>query len=137
MGMLRALRPWALVFLLGAMLTFVVGAIGGGLLEERAVFGAHESSSARQYMISLLQSEPESLIALSPKTDVVSRAMQFAQAAQSAGTITPVSLTYLGGRSAGPSSVHMYAIEIRTADGQRQFFPLALTLVGGKVVRRE
>ncbi len=135
--MLRALRPWAIVFLLGALLSFVVTAIGGGLLEEKAVFGVHESAASRRYMNSLLQSEPDTLIALSPKTDVVNRAMQFAQAQEGAGQITPISLTYLGGRTAGALAVHIYAIEIRAANGQRQFFPLALTLLGGKVVRRE
>ncbi len=135
--MLRALRPWAVVFLLGTLFAFVVTAIGGGLAEEKAVFGVHESAAARTYMNSLLLSEPESLIALSPKTDVVNRAMQFAQAQEGAGQITPISLTYLGGRTAGALSVHIYAIEIRAADGQRQFFPLALTLLSGKVVRRE
>jgi len=135
--MLRALRPWAIVFLLGALLSFVITAIGGGLIEEKAVFGAHESAASRRYMNSLLQNEPESLIALSPRTDVVSRAVQYAQAKEAEGQITPISLTYLGGRQAGPLSVHIYAIEIRAATGQRQFFPLALTFVHGKVVRRE
>lgn len=134
--MLSALRPWAIVFVLGALLSFVVTAIGGGLAEEKAIFGVHESAASRRYMNSLLQNEPETLIALSPKSDVVNRAMQFAQA-QEAGQITPISLTYLGGRAGGALSVHVYAIEIRAANGQRQFFPLALTLVGGKVVRRE
>ena len=135
--MLRALRPWAIVFLLGALLSFVVTALGGGLAEEEAIFGVHERAAARRYMNSLLQNEPETLIALSPKSDVVSRAMQFAQSQEAAGSITPISLTYLGGRTAGALSVHVYAIEIRAGSGQRQFFPLALTLVGGKVVRRE
>jgi hypothetical protein len=135
--MLRALRPWSLTFVLGALFAFVVVALGGGLLEEKAIFGVHESAAARRYMLSLLQNEPESLIALSPKTDVASRAMQFAQAKEAEGQITPVSLTYLGGRQAGALSVHIYAVEIRAATGQRQFFPLALTLVQGKVVRRE
>ncbi len=135
--MLRALRPWAIVFVLGVLLSFVITAIGGGLAEEKAIFGVRESAAARRYMNSLLQSEPDTLIALSPKTDVVSRAMQFAQAQEAAGQITPISLTYLGGRAAGALSVHVYAIEIRAATGQRQFFPLALTLVEGKVVRRE
>jgi hypothetical protein len=135
--MLRSLRPWAVVFILGTLFAFVVTAIGGGLAEEKAVFGVHESAASRLYMNSLLLSEPDSLIALSPKTDVVNRAMQFAQAQEGAGQITPISLTYLGGRTGGVLSVHIYAIEIRAATGQRQFFPLALTLVGGKVVRRE
>ena len=136
MGALQTLRPWGFVFVMGALFGFVVGAVGGGLLEERSPF-SHESAAARQYMISLLEQEPQSLIALTPRSDVVSRAMQFASAEGTAGTITPLSLTYLGGKSSGLLSVHAYAIEVRSADGQRQFFPLALTLVGGKVVRRE
>jgi hypothetical protein len=135
--MLRALRPWALTFVIGALFGFVFVALGGGLLQEKAVFGVKESTEARRYILSLLQNEPDSLIALSPKTDVVSRALQFAQAKEAEGAITPISLTWLGGRQQGALSVHMYAIEIRAANGQRQFFPLALTLVQGKVVRRE
>ena len=119
------------------MMSFVITAIGAGLAEEKAVFGVKESASARQYMISLLQQEPQSLIALTPRTDVVSRAMQFKQSEVSAGQIQPISLTYVGGRNAGPLAVHIYAIEIRAGTGQRQFFPLALTLLQGKVVRRE
>lgn len=137
MAVLRALRPWAVVFLMGALSAFVVVTLGGGLIEEKGVFGQHEATAARQYIISLLEAEPESLIALSPKTDVVSRAIQFAQAQEAQGGITPVSLTYLGGRGAGAVSVQMYAIEVRTAQGARQFFPLSLTLLSGKVIRRE
>ncbi len=137
MRLLRGLSPWALVFVLGLMVSFVVTSIGGGLLEENAVFGVKESAAARQYMISLLQLEPQSLIALTPKTDVVSRAMQFSRSEAAAGQIQPQSLTYLGGRTTGQVAVHIYAIEIRAGSGQRQFFPLALTLLQGKVVRRE
>lgn len=135
--MIAAIRPWALIFVLALMLAFVVTAIGTGLIEERAVFGTRESSEARRYMISLLENEPNSLIALSPKSDVVNRAMQFAQAEVAEGQIDVSSLTYLGGRNMGALSIHSYAIEIRSSDGQRQFFPLALTLVEGKVIRRE
>lgn len=136
-GALRAVRPWGIVFVLGALLAFVVTALSSGLAEEKAIFGVKESAGARQYIISLLQQEPDSLIRLSPKTDVVSRAMQFAQAEGAQGQITPISLTYLGGRTSGALAVHVYAIEIRAGTGQRQFFPLALTLRSGKVVRRE
>ena len=135
--MIAAVRPWALIFVLALMLAFVVTAIGTGLVEERAVFGTRESAEARRYMISLLENEPHTLIALTPKTDVVNRAMQFAQAEVAEGDIDVSSLTYLGGRNMGALSVHSYAIEIRSSDGQRQFFPLALTLVEGKVIRRE
>lgn len=135
--MLRALRPWAITFLVGGMLAFVITALGGGLAEEKALFGVKESAAARTYMIGLLENEPQSLISLMPKTDVVSRAMQFAQSEAAAGQIRPISLTYLGGRQAGALAVHMYAIEIRGGNGQRQFFPLALTLSNGRVIRRE
>ncbi len=83
------------------------------------------------------ENEPQTLIALSPKTDVVNRALQFAQSEAASGQIQPISLTYLGGRTSGPFAVHMYAIEIRGGNGQRQFFPLALTLSAGRVIRRE
>jgi hypothetical protein len=119
------------------MLSFVVSALGVGLAEANSLFGVHESTAARRYMISLLQNEPQTLISLMPRTDVVSRAMQFAQSEQMTGQIQPISLTYLGGGTSGSLSVHMYAIEIRDANGQRQFFPLALTLTGGRVIRRE
>lgn len=135
--MVRALGPWAIVFMVGMLLSFVFVALGAGLAEEKAIFGVKESAAARRYMLSLLQNESETLIALSPRSDVVSRAMQYAQAQQAEGQITPVSLTYLGGRTAGALNIHMYAVEIRAADGQRQFFSLALTLIEGKVVRRE
>lgn len=135
--MIAAVRPWALIFVLAMLLAFVVTAIGTGLIEEKAVFGTRESAEARRYIISLLENEPNSLIALTPRTDVVNRAMQFAQAEVAQGEISVNSLTYLGGRNLGALSVHAYAIEIRAADGQRQFFPLALTLVEGKVIRRE
>jgi hypothetical protein len=133
----RALAPWSVVFVLGLLMSFVVTALGSGLAEERALFGVHEPPESRQYMIKLLQQEPEGLIALTPKTDVVSRAMQFRQSETASGQIQAQSMTYLGGRTSGPLSVHIYAIEIRAGTGQRQFFPLALTLLQGKVVRRE
>jgi hypothetical protein len=135
--MLAAVRPWAIVFVLGGMLGFLLSAIGGEFVEERALFGPSESASSRRYMISLLESEPQTLIALSPKTDVVNRALQFRGAEEAQGAVTPLSLTYLGGRTAGSLSVHIYALELRSNDGRRQFFPLALTLLEGKVIRRE
>lgn len=135
--MIGAVRPWLVVFLIAFMLSFVVTAIGTGLIEEKAVFGTRESAAARRYMISLLENEPHTLIALTPRTDVVNRAMQFARAEGGQGQITVNSLTYLGGRNMGALSVHTYALELRSADGRLQFFSLALTMVEGKVIRRE
>lgn len=131
------MRPWFLVFAIAFLLSFVVTALGQGIIEEKAVFGTRESAAARRYIISLLENEPHTLIALTPRTDVVNRAMQFAQAEVGQGQITVNSLTYLGGRNTGALSVHSYALELRNPDGQLQFFPLALTLVEGKVIRRE
>ncbi|MBU6423209.1 MAG: hypothetical protein KGJ98_11940 [Chloroflexota bacterium] len=137
MAFLRAIRPWAIIFLVGGMLSFVATAIGGGLVEEKGIFGVRESATARTYMIGLLENEPASLISLLPQTDVVSRALQFAQSESATGQIQPISLTYIGGRTSGSLSVYLYAIEVRAGDGQDQFFPLALTLTGGRVIRRE
>lgn len=135
--MIGAVRPWLLIFLIAFMLSFVVTAIGSGLIEEKAIFGTRESAAARSYMISLLENEPHTLIALTPRTGVVHRAMQFAQAEVAVGQISVISLTYLGGRNMGALSVHSYALEMRSTDGVRQFFSLVLTLVEGKVIRRE
>lgn len=132
-----ALRPWLLVFVIAFLLSFVVTAIGSGLIEEKAVFGTRESADTRRYMISLLENEPHTLIALTPRNDVVNRAIQFAQAEVAQGQISVMSLTYLGGRNTGALSVHTYAVELRSSDGQRHFFPLALTLIEGKVIRTE
>jgi hypothetical protein len=37
----------------------------------------------------------------------------------------------------GGYSVHIYAVGLRNAQGVDQFFPLALTVFGGKVIRSE
>ena len=49
-------------------------------------------------------------------------------------TMTPVSLTYIGGRTIGPYQLQAYAVEMRPPKGGDRFFPLVLTLVNGKVV---
>ena len=53
---------------------------------------------------------------------------------QSTSQAKPLSLTYLGGVSQGSFSVQIYAVEVRANDGTQQLFPLALTLLGGRVV---
>ena len=99
--------------------------------------GGGESSDAHKYMMALLQRESESLSRLRPERDVISRALEQHNASQQAQDVKPLSLTYLGGGSSGRISVHIYAVEIQAGGGQYQFFPLALTIVGGKVVRVE
>jgi hypothetical protein len=99
--------------------------------------GGGESSDAHKYMMALLQRESESLSQLQPAQDVVSRALQQQSTSQQSSDVKPLSVTYLGGGSSGRLSVHIYAVEIQATGGQYQFFPLALTIVGGKVVRVE
>lgn len=137
MGALKS-AGWAVsTILVGAMLGYVVSALAGPLVEDAGIFGNGESPQARAYMVGLLQSDPDSLAALTPGRGIVARAQQFQNASQAAGTNTPLSLTYLGGRTLNGITVNIYAIEVKNSRGRNQFFPLALTLVGGKVVRRE
>ena len=123
--------------LVGGLLGYVVIGLGGPMIDQMALFGNHEATEARRYMIGILENEPETLAALTPKADLVSRAMQFKESAASQGQWRAISLTYLGGKSSGPLGVHMYAIELRSAQGREQFIPLALTIANGKVIRRE
>jgi hypothetical protein len=133
----KALRTALATVLLGGLLGYVATGLGGPLISEMALFGNRESTEARRYMIAVLENEPETLATLTPKGDVVSRAMQYLQSDESQGQWTPLSLTYMGGITKGGLQVHMYAIELRSASGREQFIPLALTLANGKVIRRE
>jgi len=99
--------------------------------------GGGESSDAHKYVMALLLRESESLAQLQPSRDVVSRALQQQSVSQQSTSAKPLSVTYLGGSSSGRISVHIYAVELQATGGQYQFFPLALTIVGGKVVRVE
>ena len=133
----KVLRTALATVLLGGLLGYVVTGLGGPLIAEMAIFGNRESTEARRYMIAVLENEPETLANLTPKGDVVSRAMQYLQSDESQGQWTPLSLTYMGGVTKGGLQVHTYAIELRSASGREQFIPLALTLANGKVIRRE
>lgn len=99
--------------------------------------GGGESSDAHKYVMALVQRESESLAQLQPSRDVVARALQQQSVSQQSTSAKPLSVTYLGGSSSGRISVHIYAVELQATGGQYQFFPLALTIVGGKVVRVE
>jgi len=99
--------------------------------------GGGESTDAHKYVMALLQRESDSLAQLQPASDVVSRALQQQSVSQQTTSAKPLSVTYLGGSSSGRISVHLYAVELQATGGQYQFFPLALTVVGGKVVRVE
>jgi hypothetical protein len=112
----------------------------GVFAQDSGLFGGSgESPVARAYMLGLLQRDPNSITAIRPNQSIAQRAaeMQGAEQSRSNTSITPLSLTYLGGGAMGAFSVHIYAVGLRTATGEDQFFPLALTISGGKVVRSE
>ena len=122
--------------MVGMLLGYVLSAGVGSFVQDQGWFAnSGESPEARAYMLALLRRESESLNALRPQQDVVSQALAAQSAQQSNSSAKPLSLTYLGGASAGRLSVQIYAIEVRATDGSQQLFPLALTLVGGKVVQ--
>jgi hypothetical protein len=134
---MRAAREGVTTALMGAVLGYVIAMFAGPLWNENAYFGTTtESPQARAFMVGLLKEDPDALIALRPNRDVASRALEMKNSQSSQGQSVPVSLTYLGGGSQGRLQVHIYAVELQVA-GQPQYFPLALTLFNGKVVRTE
>ena len=139
---LKLLPPVVRTALAMLLVGGLVGYAGTGftttLVADSGILGGGgESSDAHKYVMALLQRESESLAQLQPSRDVVSRALQQQSVAQQPTSAKPLSVTYLGGSSAGRISVHIYAVELQATGGQYQFFPLALTIVGGKVVRVE
>jgi hypothetical protein len=126
------------MLLVGGLVGYAGTAFTTTLVADSGILGGGgESSDAHKYVMALLQRESESLAQLQPSRDVVSRALQQQSVAQQPTSAKPQSVTYLGGSSAGRISVHIYAVELEATGGQYQFFPLALTIVGGKVVRVE
>jgi hypothetical protein len=126
------------MLLVGGLVGYAGTAFTTTLVADSGILGGGgESSDAHKYVMALLQRESESLAQLQPSRDVVSRALQQQSVAQQPTSAKPLSVTYLGGSSAGRISVHIYAVELEATGGQYQFFPLALTIVGGKVVRVE
>jgi hypothetical protein len=126
------------MFIVGGLVGYAGTAFTTTLVADSGILGGGgESSDAHKYVMALLQRESESLAQLQPASDVVSRALQQQSVSQQTTSAKPRSVTYLGGSSSGRISVHIYAVELQATGGQYQFFPLALTIVGGKVVRVE
>ena len=119
---------------------YVVAAAAGVFIQDSGLFGASgESPVARTYMLGLLQRDPNSIVGIRPNQSIAQRAseLQAADSSRTTAQIQPLSLTYIGGATVGVYSVHIYAVGIRNAQGVDQFFPLALTVYGGKVQRSE
>jgi hypothetical protein len=139
-GIKRLLSGWMGTLLVGVLAGFIVSSGIGVVVRDSGFFGASkESPIARAYMLGLLQRDPGSISGIRPNQSISQRAaeLQGAETSRSTGSIQPLSLTYLGGAGAGGYSVHIYAVGLRTAEGDDQFFPMALTIAGGRVVRSE
>lgn len=130
----------------GALGTLVVGVLAGYVLagfafpligDSQLFGGTGESREARQFMLGMIQSDPELLASVTPGRGVIQRALESQTTTTTPSAFRPVSLTYIGGRSVGPYTINAYAIELRPARGADRFFPLVLTLVEGKVIRRD
>jgi hypothetical protein len=131
-------RTAIVMLLVGGLIGYAGTGFTTTLVADSGILGGGgESSDAHKYVMALLQRESESLAQLQPARDVVSRALQQQSVSQQSTSAKPLSVTYLGGSSSGRISVHIYAVELQAGGGQYQFFPLALTVVGGKVVRVE
>lgn len=126
------------MLIIGGLIGYALTGLTTTVVADSGIFGGGgESNEAHKYMMAFVDRESESLSRLGPAQDVVSRALQQQNVSQQTQTVEPLSLTYLGGGSAGRISVHIYAVELQATGGQYQFFPLSLTIVGGRVQRVE
>jgi hypothetical protein len=139
-GIRRVIAGWAGTLLVGMFAGFVISSAIGVFIQDSGLFGASgESPVARAYMLGLLQRDPNSIVGIRPNQSIAQRAaeLQGADTSRTTSSIQPLSLTYIGGATVGSYSVHIYAVDLRNSQGVDQFFPLALTVSGGKVVRSE
>jgi hypothetical protein len=140
MGIGRLIAGSAGTLLVGMLTGFVLASAAGVIVQDSGLFGASgESPIARAYMLGLLQRDPNSIVGIRPNQSIAQRAaeLQGADTSRTTSSIQPLSLTYIGGATVGSYSVHIYAVGLRSSQGVDQFFPLSLTVAGGKVVRSE
>lgn len=140
MGLRRLIAGSAGTLLVGVLAGFVIASAIGILIQDSGLFGASgESPIARAYMLGLLQRDPNSIVGIRPNQSIAQRAaeLQAADTSRTTARIQPLSLTYMGGATVGSYSIHIYAVGLRSPQGVDQFFPLALTVFGGKVQRSE
>ena len=135
----RFVSGWLGTVIVGILTGFILSSAIGVFVQDSGVFGGSgESPITRAYMLGLLKRDPGAITGIRPNQDIAQRAieLQGAESSRSA-TMQPLSLTYLGGATMGRLSVHIYAVGMRGTSGTDQFFPLALTVAAGKVVRSE
>ncbi len=126
------------MLIIGGLVGYVGTAFTTTLVADSGLMsGGGESNVAHKYVIAMLQRQSESISALSPSSDVVSRALAQQNLSQQRQDVKPLTVTYLGGASSGRISVAIYAVELQAEDGQYQFGSFAITIVGGRVLRVE
>ena len=128
--------------LVGVLMGFILASVAGVFIQESGLFGTNaESPVSRAYILGLLQRDPNSMAGAAPDKGVAARAvdLQGAEVARTTRAIQPLSLTYLGGASVSGYSVHIYAIDMRTADGMTDFWSAAVTVrqADHRVIRLE
>jgi hypothetical protein len=114
----------------GVLTGFILASIFGVFVQDTGLFGTSaESPITRSYVLGMLERDPSSMAVAQPDKSVAAKAvdLQGAEAAKSTRAIQPISLTYLGGASVAGYAVHIYAIDMRTSDGQTDFWSAALT----------
>jgi hypothetical protein len=139
-GLKGLISGWVGTLLVGVLAGFIVASGIGVFVRDSGLLGAsRESPIARAYMLGLLQRDPGAISGIRPNQSISQRAaeLQGAENSRTTSSMQPLSLTYLGGGGTGGYSVHIYAVGLRTSDGEDQFFPLALTVAGGRVIRSE
>lgn len=140
MGVRRLIAGSVGTLLVGILAGFAIASAVGVFIQDSGLFGASsESPIARAYMLGLLQRDPSAIAGIRPNQSIAHRAaeLQGADTSRTAASIQPLSLTFIGGAKVGSYSVQIYAVGLRNTQGVDQFFPLALTISGGKVVRSE
>lgn len=138
MRRLRALSSGAATVIVGALLGYICAALAAPLVGDNPIFGGTgESPIARRYMLALIDADTKAVHELRLPTSVAARANDYKQALGNPGTGRTETLTYLGGGSQGPVSVHSYIVTFVTAEGERRLIPFALSIAGGKVVHIE
>ena len=120
------------MFLVGGLVGYAGTGFTTTLVADSGILGGGgESSDAHKYVMALLQRESESLAQLQTRARCRVARAPAAERVTAVDEREAAQRTYLGGSSSGRISVHLCRVAEATG-GQYQFFPLALTVVGGK-----
>lgn len=138
MARFKTIRSAVTTILAGALIGYALAAFAEPLFQRAPVVGGvREPWEARAFLAAVHEREADSVLALQPRGGVVNRALVKKRIQGESGDVRISALSWLGGRTAGSTSVHLYVVEIRNSQGAVALRPYALTLANGKVVRVE